>query len=101
MMFYTGPAGGLGSKNNEDRQNLFIYRSLDGGNTWQNDYLLYDKSAGYSCITQLLDGRLAVVFETSNSKGFPKMTPGNRPAGWMRLDVIILTEKIIDKKNWF
>lgn len=101
MLFYVGPAGGLGSANNEDRQNLFIYRSLNGGDTWENDYLLHDKSAGYSCITQLSDGRLAVVFETSDSKGFPKMTPGNRPPGWMRLDVIILPKKITNKETWF
>lgn len=100
-LFYTGPAGGLGSINNEDRQNLFIYRSLNGGETWTNNYLLHDKSAGYSCITQLLDGRLAIVFETSDSEGFPKMTPGNRPAGWMRLDVIVLPERIMEKENWF
>lgn len=101
MLFYVGPAGGLGSANNEDRQNLFIYRSLNGGNTWEQDYLLYDKSAGYSCITQLSDGRLAIVFETSDSDGFPKMTPGNRPPGWMRLDVMILPKRITDKKAWF
>lgn len=101
MLFYVGPAGGLGSANNEDRQNLFIYRSLNGGETWENDYLLYDKSAGYSCITQLSDGRLAIVFETSDSDGFPKMTPGNRPPGWMRLDVMILPKRITDKKTWF
>lgn len=101
MLFYVGPAGGLGSANNEDRQNLFIYRSLNGGDTWENDYLLHDKSAGYSCITQLSDGRLAIVFETSDSKGFPKMTPGNRPPVWMRLDVIILPKKITNKETWF
>lgn len=101
MLFYVGPAGGLGSANNEDRQNLFIYRSLNGGETWEKDYLLHDKSAGYSCITQLSDGRLAIVFETSDSEGFPKMTPGNRPPGWMRLDVIILPKKITNKETWF
>lgn len=101
MLFYVGPAGGLGSNNNEDRQNLFIYRSLDGGKIWSKDYLLYDKSAGYSCITQLSDSRLAIVFETSDSEGFPKMTPGNRPPGWMRLDVMILPKNILDKNGWF
>ncbi|NLC50092.1 MAG: exo-alpha-sialidase [Bacteroidales bacterium] len=101
MFFYVGPAGGLGSNTHEDRQNLFIYRSLDGGFTWENDYLLHEKSAGYSCITQLSDGRLAIVFETSDSEGFPKMTPGNRPAGWMRLDVIVLPKRITKEGLWF
>ncbi|TDU43079.1 sialidase-1 [Gelidibacter sediminis] len=101
ILFYVGPAGGLGGANNEDRQNLFIYRSLNGGVTWENDYLLHEKSAGYSCITQLADGRLAIVFEASDTNGFPKMTPGNRPPGWMRLDVIILPKEIIYKDIWF
>lgn len=101
MLFYVGPAGGLGGVDNEDRQNLFIYRSLNGGETWEDDYLLHDKSAGYSCITQLSDGRLAIVFEASDSKGFPKMTPGNRPPGWMRLDVIILPNEIVNRDTWF
>ncbi|TXE09098.1 exo-alpha-sialidase [Gelidibacter salicanalis] len=101
MLFYVGPAGGLGGVDNEDRQNLFIYRSLNGGETWKDDHLLYDKSAGYSSITQLLDGRLAIVFETSDTNGFPKMTPGNRPPGWMRLDVIVLPKDIINKEVWF
>ena len=101
LLFYVGPAGGLGSNNNEDRQNLFIYRSVDGGKIWGKDHLLYDKSAGYSCITQLSDGRLAIVFETSDSDGFPKMTPGNRPPGWMRLDVMILPKNILNKNFWF
>lgn len=101
ILFYVGSAGGLGSKTNEDRQNLFIYRSLDGGKTWNNKCLLHDKSAGYSCITQLLDGRLAIAFEASDSDGFPKMTPGNRPPGWMRLDVIVLPKSITNENRWF
>lgn len=101
ILFYVGPAGGLGSATHEDRQNLFIYRSLDGGDTWENDYLLHDKSAGYSCITQLADGGLAIIFEAADSEGFPKMTPGNRPPGWMRLDMILLPKEITNKKHWF
>lgn len=101
VLFYVGPAGGLGSVNNEDRQNLFIYRSLNGGDSWENDYLLHGKSAGYSCISQLSDGGLAIIFEAADSDGFPKMTPGNRPPGWMRLDLIILPKEITNKEHWF
>lgn len=101
ILFYTGPAGGLGSDNNEDRQYFKIYRSLNGGETWKDNFLLFNKAAGYSCIAQLSDGRLVVVFETADSNGFPKMTPGNRPPGWMRLDVIILPGRIMNKCDWF
>ena len=51
MLFYTGPAGGLGSESNEDRQYFKIYRSLDAGETWKDNFLLFNKAAGYSCIT--------------------------------------------------
>ena len=101
LLFYSGPAGGLGSDSTEDRQYFKIYRSLNGGAKWSKDYLLYNKAAGYSCITQLNDGGLAIVFETSDNNGFLKMTPGNRPPGWMRLDVIILPREVTLKNKWF
>ena len=101
LLFYCGPAGGLGSDSTEDRQYFKIYRSINGGQAWENDYLLYDKAAGYSCIAPLSDGRLAIVFETGDSDGFPKMTPGNRPPGWMRLDVLILPKEVSLPGYWF
>lgn len=101
LLYYTGPAGGLGSDSTEDRQYCKIYRSWDGGKKWQDDYLLYDKAAGYSCITRLSDGGLAIVFETSDNNGFLKMTPGNRPPGWMRLDVIVLPKEVTWRRYWF
>lgn len=101
VLFYTGPAGGLGSETREDRQYFRIYRSFDGGKKWPQHHILYDRSAGYSCIAQLPDGHIAVVFETGDGAGFPKMTPGNRPPGWMRLDVIVLPPEIAKKDFWF
>ena len=101
LLYYAGPAGGLGSDSTEDRQFFKIYRSWNGGEKCTNNYLLFNKAAGYSCITQLSDRGLAIVFETSDNNGFLKMTPGNRPPGWMRLDVIVLPKEVTWRGYWF
>lgn len=101
ILFFSAPAGGLGSDKIEDRQNLMLYRSFDGGQTWSNKHLLYPNAAGYSSITALKEGGLAIVFETADEASFPKLLPDYRPAGWMRLDVIILPKEVLDKAYWF
>ncbi len=100
VLFFTGPAGGERDDNHEDRQNLKIYRSLDGGKTWKDNLLLFDKAAGYSNISELKSGDIAIIFETADTNGFPKMTPGNRPPGWMRLDVLVLPKTILQAEDW-
>lgn len=99
VLFYTGPTGGPESETMDNRGNFTIYRSINGGDTWTKQYLLYDKAASYSCITQLNDGRLAIVFETADTPTFIKAT--NRPAGWIRLDVLILPKEVLLKDHWF
>lgn len=65
-----------------------IFKSNDAGTTWDSGQLLYEKASGYSCLTPLKDGRIAVLFEAGPKDGFEKLNP--RPAGWCRLDLIIL-----------
>lgn len=92
VLFYTGPAGpnpGEETDSTEPRSNFKIFRSINGGKTWINNYLLYNKAAGYSCITQMNNGNLAIVFETADTNGFMRINRKRAP-GWMRLDVIIL-----------
>ncbi len=95
VLLFTGPAGGNPDNMHEDRQNLVIYRSLDKGQTWIDHLLLFDKAAGYSNMAQLPDGNIALIFETADTDGFPRMIPGLRPPGWMRLDVILLSKDLI------
>lgn len=92
-LFFTGPAGGNPDELHEDRQNLKIYHSSDTGKNWQKGILLYDKAAGYSDLVALPTGEIAVLFETANSEGFPKMLPGHRLPGWMRIDLLVLSKK--------
>lgn len=97
-LYFSGPAGGKTDSLHEDRLNLKLYRSPDGGETWPNSVMLFNKAAGYSDITLLPNGDLAIIFETAGTEGFPKMIPGNRPPGWMRIDVIVLSRKFL-KEN--
>lgn len=99
ILFYTGPAGGPITEVTDNRSNFMIYRSKNGGDTWTQQHLLYNKAAGYSCITRLNDGRFAVVFESADSQGF--IRTATRGTGWMRLDVLVLSEEIILKDHWF
>lgn len=99
ILFYTGPAGGPVTSSTDNRSNFMIYRSLDGGLTWNNQQLLYNKASGYSCITQLSNGDFAIVFESADTQGFTR--DAVRGYNWMRLDVIILPGKVLDKDHWF
>lgn len=99
VLFFTGPAGGAVTANTDNRSNMFIYRSLDGGLTWNNQQLLFNKASGYSCITQMNNGDFAVVFESADTQGFIK--DASRGYNWMRLDVIILPKEILNKDYWF
>jgi sialidase-1 len=95
VLLYSGPAGGNPDNMHEDRQNLRIYRCFDKGRSWSDHMLLFDKAAGYSNMAQLPNGDLALIFETADTEGFPRMLPGLRPPGWMRLDVIHLSKDLI------
>jgi sialidase-1 len=50
-------------------------------------------------MTLLPNGKLAVVFEAGPGEGFTK--GGSRPAGWLRLDIIILPAEVTDYDYWF
>lgn len=95
ILYFSGIQGIQETPEWDERARLAIYKSYDGGKNWDSGSLLYDRAAGYSCMTFLSDGRLAIIFETSDSQSFtrksiPNTTPLKRPAGWMKLDLIIL-----------
>ena len=93
-IYYSGPAGIEETSEFDSRGNLVLYKgttSANGITTWDDGQLLYEKAAGYSCLTALKDGRIAVLFEAGPKQGFEKLA--DRPAGWMRFDLIILPNK--------
>ena len=94
-LYYCGIAGIPETSDFDERARLTLYRSNDGGFSWPESVLLYEKGAGYACIDQLPDGRLAIIFEGADTPGFtrksiPDTNPPQRPTGWMRLDLLIV-----------
>lgn len=91
IIYYSGPAGITATTEHDDRGKMMLYKgttNADGKTIWNAGQLLYEKASGYSCLTALKDGRIAVLFEAGPKAGFEKLA--NRPAGWCRLDLIIL-----------
>lgn len=99
IVFYCGPAGGPASSGHDNRYGLKLFRSNVHGTTWSRNQVLYELAAGYSDMTILEDGRLAIVFEAGPEKGFIKSA--NRAPGWMRLDLMILPAELTDYNYWF
>lgn len=100
MVLYCGPKGGTQTSSNDNRSELMLYRSATSAEGWTRSQLLYELASGYSDMTQLPDGRVAIVFEAGPEKGFTRQS-GNRPAGWMRLDVLVLPTEVTDYGYWF
>ncbi len=99
IVFYCGPESGPAISGHDNRYNLKLYRSAVGGNAWSRNQILYENASGYSDMTILKDGKLAIIFEAGPEKGFVKIS--NRPPGWMRLDLIIIPANITDYDYWF
>ena len=99
MLFYCGPKGGKATSSNDNRQGLTIFRSAVAGMTWSRKQELYSLASGYSDMALLPDGRIAIIFEAGPGAGFVKSS--SRPAGWLRLDLIILPAEIADYDYWF
>ena len=99
MVFYCGPSSGPASNGHDNRYGLKLYRSAVSGVSWSRSQLLYEMASGYSDMTVLQDGSLAIIFEAGSEKGFIKQS--NRPAGWMRLDFLVLPKEVTDYDYWF
>lgn len=99
MIFYCGPKGGTATSSYDNRTGLTLFRSPVSGMTWSRRQELYSLASGYSDMALLPNGKLAVVFEAGPGQGFTKA--GSRPAGWLRLDIIILPAEVTDYDYWF
>jgi len=100
ILFYCGPAGTTASDGHDNRYNLTLFRSSTAGSDWTKKVVLSEKASGYSDMTQLPDGRIILIYEAGPEKGFVKLA-GSRPAGWMRLDIVTLPDKICEFEYWF
>lgn len=94
-LYFCGIKGIPETPEYDERAGLTLYKSCNGGKTWDNGLLLYEKASGYSCMSLLPDGRMAIIFETADTQSFtrkslPDMKPLKRPIGWMKLDLILV-----------
>lgn len=99
VVLYCGIQGGTANNTYDNRNKLTLYRSTNSALKWGNKHLLYEKAAGYSCMTQLANGDIAILFEAGNEQGFIKSAV--RPAGWMRLDLMIVPKEVLIAGHWF
>ena len=94
-LYFSGIKGIPETPEYDERAGLTLYKSCNGGRTWNDGLLLYDKASGYSCMALLPDGRMAIIFETADTQSFtrkslPNIKPLKRPADWMKLDLILV-----------
>ena len=94
-LYFSGIKGIKETPEYDERAGLTLYQSCNGGKIWDNGLPLYDKASGYSCMSLLPNGQMAIIFETADTQSFtrkslPDIKPLKRPAGWMKLDLILV-----------
>jgi sialidase-1 len=97
VLFYSGIKGTEASDEFDERAKLTLYKSIDSGLNWREHNLIHEKASGYSCMTFLTDGRIAIVYEAASTDGFtrksiPGSRPLKRPEGWMKIDFNVITD---------
>lgn len=55
------------------RELLIIHESADGGDTWQDGYVITEGPAAYSDLTQLDEDHIAVIYETGDKHPYEKI----------------------------
>lgn len=93
-LLFCGPAGTEPTATTDNRGNLMLYTSGDSGKTWSEPAVMASGAAGYSCMAPLPDGKIAVLFETADGASFIRSP--QRPAGWMRLDLLVTKQPRTD-----
>lgn len=86
-MWYCGITGRERDASYDNRADLTLFMSKDGGESWYKRTLIYDEASGYSCMTFLPDGSMAILYEAADTPGFVRDV--NRK-DWMRMDIVIL-----------
>lgn len=89
-LWYTGITGRPEDSSYDNRADLKLFKSKDGGKTWFSNSLIYDEAAGYSCISFLPDGSMAVLYEAADTPGFVRDAIRR---DWMRMDIVIIPKE--------
>ena len=62
LLIFSNPA------DKEERKNLVVRISNNEGKSWQKELPIYEGSAAYSCLTQLPNGNLGLLYEADDNK---------------------------------
>jgi sialidase-1 len=62
LLLFSNPA------DKKERKNLVLRISNDEGKSWQKRLSVYNGSTGYSCLTQLPNGNVGLMYEADNYK---------------------------------
>ncbi len=88
VLLHAAPAGAPASPGFDNRGRLTLWRSADNGETWKESAVVHPHASGYSCMANLPDGRLAIVWESGDAPTFDRTR--EREPGWMRIDLRLL-----------
>ncbi len=92
VLLHASPAGAPAKPDFDNRGRLTLWRSADDGATWKDSAVIHPLASGYSCMANLPDGRVALVWESADTTTFPRGR--ERPAGWMRIDLRLLPASV-------
>lgn len=77
LLIFANPASAT------KRERLTIYLSRDGGQTWPISRLLDPRPCGYSCLTQLADGTIGILYETGDRSYIETLTFARFTIDWL------------------
>lgn len=95
-LYYCGAKGVAATSSHDDRGILYLAKAkfFDGhSHTFDaaDHMILHEKAAGYTCMAFTPDGDLIIAAELGDTDGFSKSSV--RPAGWIKLQLFILSSK--------
>jgi sialidase-1 len=77
VLLFSNPAG-------DERKNLTVRMSEDGGNSWPKKAVLHEGPAAYSCLTMLGDTQAACLFEAGELRPYETITLAIFGLEWVR-----------------
>jgi sialidase-1 len=67
----------------EERRNMTVRLSTDGGATWPVSKCLHPGPSAYSCLAVLEDGNVACLYEAGHERPYESMVFARFPLGWL------------------
>lgn len=78
ILLFSNPA------HEDERRNMTVRLSEDGGGTWPAAKVLHAGPSAYSCLTVLADGRVACLYEAGEGGPYELIVFARFPLAWLR-----------------